>query len=153
MWFCDDHLCPSFNLRIAIHLAMKDLILFFATYLHMSLLYRSEIQSLRDRKSASKYNECKLKTSVSGLFSAFIQNEIPLLPQCQFMDLLNALKSQCKAGTIFSLAHRKDPTLLFPNFGHAVQNMLNMSMRCSFIQTQRFHAMIRMEQAQRKRPL
>jgi hypothetical protein len=69
------------------------------------------------------------------------------------MDLLNALKSQCKAGTIFSLAHGKDPTLLFPNFGPAVQNMLNMSKRYSFIQTQRFHAMIPMEQAQRKRPI
>jgi hypothetical protein len=119
----------------------------------MSLLCKSETQSLRDQKIASNYNEFKLKAIDSRRVSAFLQNEIPLVSQCSFVGLLNTLKSRGKAGAIFSLAHERDPTLLLSNFGHAIQNMLNMSKRYPFIQTQRFHAMIHKEQAQRKQPL
>ena len=74
---------------------MKDLIPFFATYLHMSLLSKAEIQYLQGEKNASKYNVCKLKSIVSRQVFAFFQNEIPLVSQCQFMDL-NTLMSQGK---------------------------------------------------------
>ena len=63
------------------------------------------------------------------------------------------LEESRQAGAIFSLAHGKDPTLLLPNFDHAVQDLLNMSKRYSLIQAQRLHAVIRKEQAQRKRPI
>jgi hypothetical protein len=112
----------------------------------------SEIQYLQGQKNASNHNECKLKPAVSRQVYDFLPNEIPLAPQCPFMDL-NTLKSRGKAGTIFFLAHQMAPTLLFSNLDHTIKDMLNMSKLDSLIQTQKFPAMIRKEQVQRRRPL
>ncbi len=68
------------------------------------------------------------------------------------MDL-NTLMSRGKTGAIFSLVHKMTPTLLFSNSDQTMQGMLNMSKRDSLIQTQKFPAIIRKEQVQRKLPL
>jgi len=117
----------------------------------MSLLSKTEIQYLQGQKNPLKYDECKLKSIVSGPVSAFLQNEIPLVSQCPFMDL-NTLMSRGKTGIMFSLAHKTTPTFLFPNFDQTIQGVLNTSKRDSLIQTQKFSAMICREQAQRKGP-
>jgi hypothetical protein len=118
----------------------------------MSLLYRLEIQYLKDQKHVSKSFEYKLKSIFIRKVSAILHNEYPLLTRCPFMDF-NALKSHDEGWVNFSLAHKICPKKLSPTFVLTVWSLFGKSKHDILDCAQKLMGMICERQGQRRNNL
>jgi hypothetical protein len=117
----------------------------------MSLLYRLEIQYLKDQKHVSKSYEYKLKSIFIRKVSAILHYESPLLTQYPFMGL-NASKSLGKGWVNFSLAHKICPKLS-PTFVLTIRRLFCMSKHDILDHAQKLMVMICERQGQRRNNL